>query len=634
MTENVWKFSTIHSIEEPTFHNTLEKFFKMGMDGLVRENIQNSLDGKLPGSEGPVEVIIETGEMDAKDVPGLEEIKKHISSLKGGNDYTHNTIHHMQEAMKKSRVGYITFEDRNTKGLSGAKYGQDGGEEDTWGIYAYQRGVHYYEKDSDFEDMRGGSYGVGKLASNAASELNLMFFANCDEFGNKNIGGTVQLIEHELNGEYYRATGYFTDVKNKGGRSIYIPYDNNKSGIFEKNTRGLKIIIPFLQEEYNNPVDAVRSVCDNFFVAIIEGKLIVKINNLPVNTETIGKIIRNKTYYPEQDYSELKESFTPLYYQTFLNCRPVKIDIQNKSNKYPFNLYFYYDESLRRGRTAIIRRIGMKIEDKKVTNKATAPYNAVLIPADAEGDSYLKSLENESHTELSYEHIRDKKKRENGKEFINDISDIIAETIDQKIKKENPSDGTIDTSDLIYSVTNDFKKGLSKNTSSVRLTKGSRTQERTLVKIRTETKKDGRRNKRPTKKDSITKRILRAFQQRAGDEEVERVRYLLEPDKVKRLALPDKEILSFDFSTTEFYDDESLCNVILILVDGDGKEVPDEFHISDNYQSILDMNKNRECAVEKDIIKDVSIVGSEVNLTLIPDKGYDPSFKFVYQVEV
>lgn len=61
----MWDFRRIQAIEEPVFNNTLEKFYNLGIDGLVRENIQNSLDAKLQGCALPVEVIISIGEIDA-----------------------------------------------------------------------------------------------------------------------------------------------------------------------------------------------------------------------------------------------------------------------------------------------------------------------------------------------------------------------------------------------------------------------------------------------------------------------------------------------------------------------------------------------------------------------------------------
>lgn len=74
----MWSFRKITSIEEPIFNNTLEKFYKLGIEGLVRENIQNSLDGKLSDSKMPVEVIIKTGVVKDLDIPGIEEVREHI----------------------------------------------------------------------------------------------------------------------------------------------------------------------------------------------------------------------------------------------------------------------------------------------------------------------------------------------------------------------------------------------------------------------------------------------------------------------------------------------------------------------------------------------------------------------------
>ena len=71
----MWSFRKITSIEEPIFNNTLEKFYKLGIEGLVRENIQNSLDGKLSDSKMPVEVIIKTGVVKDLDIPGIEEVR-------------------------------------------------------------------------------------------------------------------------------------------------------------------------------------------------------------------------------------------------------------------------------------------------------------------------------------------------------------------------------------------------------------------------------------------------------------------------------------------------------------------------------------------------------------------------------
>ena len=309
----MWEFRKITAIEEPVFNNVLERFYNLGLDGLVRENIQNSLDGKLPESNLPVEVKIKTGDIPASEIPGIDEIKRHIQSLKGENSYTRETIAHMKKEMEKETVPFISFEDSNTKGLTGAEHGENFQESDTWGVYAYKKGVHFTEHDDELEKTRGGSHGVGKIACNAASDIYMMFFANCDANGKQYIGGTTQLIEHNLDGNNYRASGYFTKVEN----DTYFPFENHFASVFQKNTRGLKIIIPYLRTQYIGEENAIRSVCDNFFVAILQKKLVVYVNDYEINNETIRRIVSDPEFYPEQNLGEMKNCFTPLYIDTY-----------------------------------------------------------------------------------------------------------------------------------------------------------------------------------------------------------------------------------------------------------------------------------------------------------------------------
>ena len=203
-TKELWHFTKTDRIEDLNFNKVLERFYGLGIAGLTRENIQNSLDGRLRDSEMPVVVNIKLGTMKKDQIPGIETVEAHIKALKGRNNYVKNTITHMQASMNKEEVAYISFEDSHTKGLTGAKYGQMNTAEHTWGVYAYQTGAHSEDQDENVEATRGGSHGVGKIASNAASDLHMMFFANCDEDGERHLGGTVHVSEHRCEQTYYR----------------------------------------------------------------------------------------------------------------------------------------------------------------------------------------------------------------------------------------------------------------------------------------------------------------------------------------------------------------------------------------------------------------------------------------------
>lgn len=635
--KNLWKFSSIPGIEESTFNKVLEKFYDLGISGLVRENVQNSLDGKLPGSNEPVIVTIKTGKINKEFIPGLEDIKERIACLQGRNSYTKETVEHMQNKMNAEDVDYISFEDSNTKGLTGAKNGQSDSKKDTWGIYAYNKGVHSEEEDSAVEKSRGGSHGIGKIASNAASELHMMYFANCDAEGNKHLGGTVQLIEHKYKDNYYRSTGYFTDIKHiYQNKTKFYPYENTFNEVFEKNTRGLKIIIPFLREQFNNEKEIIKSICDSFFIAILEKKLEVVVNDKIINRKTIEKYIKNKDYYI-QEVSEIKDEFTPLYLNTYKNIEAREIQIQDTKDKYNFKLYFNYDEEIPKGRVAIIRTIGMKIEDKKVKRNVNKPFNAVLIPESTKEDAFLKSLENESHTELTFEHIKDQVLQRNAKRFINNISKEIAKIIEGEIKKNNPTDGVMDTKDILYVVESQFKKDLSQTIATVKLNKGNK--ETTISKVKEDIPKKEKKKKdeKKPKKNKPLKKVMkdRSEEDLDGESKEKLDRYSTYPDMVERIIIGNKEFVKFDFNGSDEMKKAKVCDIALSVVDGMGDECANvEFDMNDNYETAIDKATGKVCKIDNNLIKDVKIIKGIALIELRLKSNYNKALKFVYYVEV
>lgn len=626
-----WQFSAIPCIEESTFNKILERFYNFGISGLVRENIQNSLDGKLKGSDEPVVVTIKTGSVSKNDIPGLDEIKERIKSLKGQNSYTKETIEHMKNKMDDEIVNYISFEDYNTKGLTGALRGQSNNPKDTWSIYAYNKGVHTEEEDESVEKSRGGSHGIGKIASNAASDLYMMYFANCDADGNKHLGGTVQLIEHKFGDNHYRSTGYFTDIKRIGeNKTKFYPFENTFHEIFSKDTRGLKIIIPFLRDQFNNEDEIIKSICDSFFIAILENKLRVIVNEETIDKETIKNYIKNERYYA-QNLEEIKKDFTPLYFDTYTEQEPIELNISDSKDNYNFDLFFNYDTSIVAGRVGIVRTIGMKIEDKKVKNNVRKPFNAVLIPKSIKEDAFLKSLENESHTELSFEHIKDQKIQKNAKKFIANISNEMAKIIENAIKQNNPTDGAMDTKDIIYEVENKFKKDLSKSMPTVKLNTGNK--EKNLVKIPTDVPKK-KEKKKNGKKNRPTKPAVKKAKPTKESMDRETIRYNANPEIVERVVVRNNEYVKFDFSSSDDFKRSKLCDISIAVVDGMGNEYVNEFDMKKNYESVTDLSTGKQLKIEDNLIKGVKIKTGNAQIQLKLKENYNRALKFVYYVEV
>ncbi|WOV86960.1 hypothetical protein QWT69_13940 [Sporosarcina oncorhynchi] len=629
-----WQFSPIPNIEESNFNKILERFYNLKVAGLIRENIQNSLDGRLLDSEDPVKFSITTGTIQKKDVPGINEVIKRIHSLKGRNSYTKEAIEHMVKTSEEEEVHYISFEDSNTRGLSGAKNGQSNSSKDTWAIYAYNKGVHSEEEDAAVETSRGGSHGVGKIASNAASDLNVMYFANCDANGDQHLGGTVQLIEHEFEGQSYRSTGYFADIERLGpNKSKFYPFENTFHKVFEKKTRGLKIIIPFLRKEYSDETDIIRSVCDSFFVSILLNKLEVDVNGRKIDANNIQEYVNDPEYYT-QNIADMKHVFTPLYVSTYLEQPARTLHVSDGKEEYEFNLYFRYDEEIPKGRVAIIRTIGMKIEDKKVKNKANQPFNAVLIGG-AKEDAYLKSLENESHTELTDDHIKDPVLQKRAKRFINNLSRAMTTVIDEAIKDHNPTDGKMDTKDLLYVSEVQFKQELSKAMGAVVIDK-----KKPVVKMdddlppRKGKKKPGGSSK-PTNPPLIkpVKRTTSADDTDTNDDKPLSI-FNIHPNTVERLLMGNKEIVRFNLSSNEEVKKASTCNVSISIIDGMGQEYRSAFKLKDNFSQVIDKSTGSTCSLNNNKINHVTINEGVAELTFDLKNNYNRALKFVYYVEV
>lgn len=631
----LWQFSKIPNIEESNFNKILERFYSLGVAGLTRENIQNSLDGRVPESDGPVIVKIKLGKVPRQSIPGMDEIVARINSLEGRNGYTKETIAHMKANMLADEVRYISFEDCNTKGLTGAKFGQSNSKEHTWGIYAYNKGVHFEEKDETFEASRGGSHGVGKIASNAASDLHMMFFANCDAQGEQHLGGTIQLIEHKMQDTYYRSTGYFAKLED----SKFMPFENTYDQVFEKNTRGLKIVIPFLRKSFYRTDEIIRAVCDSFFVSILQNKLVVEVNDLVINTETINEIVTDAQYYT-QEIEGMKKVFTPLYVQTYQNAEPDTIVIPHQNTNFTFNLYFNYDERIPKGRVGIIRTIGMKIEDFAVKNNATKPFNAVLIGG-IEEDSYLKSLENESHTKISSDDIKDPELKKLAKKFISNLNKEILKVIEEEIRKNNPVDGKINTSELLYTTEIDFKENLSKSFGTVKIKNGKnivtsdQDDETEVAPAKVKRKKREKTNTTLPQKTGIRRKGKakdKGEDTSAADDLKDE--YKINPYRVERLLLQDQEFIQLNLFGSEEVAKAKKCNLKFNIIDGMGKEYLGEFNMKENYKTAIDKHTNAACVIEQDVIKNVTIKKGVVNLQLTLTPKYNRALKFVYYVEV
>lgn len=156
----------------------------------------------------------------------------------------------------------------------------------------------------------------------------------------------------------------------------------------------------------------------------------------------------------------------------------------------------------------------------------------------------FKIIENESHTRISSDHIRDPKLKRQAKKFINRLSAEIAAIIDEEVKRNNPVDGKMDTSDLLYIFENQFKKDLAKAYSPIKIKNGKH-----IFKASLEDPKKNEKEKKKRKekaKGTGIKRTRRKNANLEGDETHPFETYKVNPNIVERIIINDNEFLQFD----------------------------------------------------------------------------------------
>ena len=245
-------------------------------------------------------------------------------------------------------------------------------------------------------------------------------------------------------------------------------------------------------------------------------------------------------------------------------------------------------------------------------------------------------LENESHTELSFEHIKDQELQKNAKTFINNISKEIAKVIEDAIKNNNPTDGIMDTGDVLYEIQTQFKKELLESASTVKLSKGTGEKEETIVKVNPEIrkKKEPKDQKKKTKDPKEKKKREAKKVKPKGERTENTITYSAPADIVERVIISNKEYVKFDFTDTDDLKKSKMCDISLNIVDGMGQECADEFDMDKNYEYAIDKLTGEKLEIKANSIKNISIKKGVAQIELKLKEQYNKALKFVYYVEV
>lgn len=423
-----WYFADQPNGQEVGPNNAMEQSFKNHpYASLVRESIQNSLDAVLDKSQ-PVRMKFSIMEMQGYDYPEFFQLQHHIKGCLEYFPNNHNakvTYEPMMKLFEGNRyhdhLGFIRVSDYNTKGM---KY-EEGNTDSPFYAFVRSAGVTVKENTS-----AGGSFGFGKAAYYLLSPISTIIVSTCTDTYDKYFEGASSLCTHLFEGTKKMAFGYYDD---QNGKPISIETDIPAR--FRRSEPGTDINILGFDTKYTDEAvtEMTEAVLRNFWMAILNGKLVVNINDsVNIDKDNIAELMEQ--YFDSDDDNTRKAG----YY----NPRPYfdAVRLAKTSGKYHFyeaelpllgHVCFYvFKKKGTVDKIAYLRALQMLIYSKKT--KTNYGMYGVFYCDSEKGNDLLRNMENPAHDEWKATNWR-----VNGRAFgmgriaLKEMEDFITECLSQ-----------------------------------------------------------------------------------------------------------------------------------------------------------------------------------------------------------
>ncbi len=434
----IWHFDR-QGVPDKGPNNPLEEHFKAHpYYSIVREAIQNSLDA-VDDISNPVKVIFKFGTLSRKEYPNLVEgLRKHIIWSKEYWKHNSDAERKFDEmlryldggelGLRKLFIPYLKISDYNTKGM----YYQPDDTNSTFYAFLKSEG-----NSSKSDSGSGGSFGFGKAAYFSLSPFRTIIVSTRNLENEPIFEGATVLATHKNleNGTKLSAYGYYNaDGINPVMKIDDIPED------FIREKNGTDIYVLGLWEEEHRKNKMIKSVLNNFWLAIHNEKLVVEVEGELINKDTLSDYIYE--YYPD----ELEKGSVSDIYNW--NPRPYFNAVRNygiDSSKYflfeeelemtgKVKLYVHLEKDLP-NRIAFFRKPQMLVY--KETKTKIKGYVAVFVCEGERGNEILKKMENPAHNEWKKENYRmDGKPHPDAKKVKKEIYDFIIAKLNEISEKK------------------------------------------------------------------------------------------------------------------------------------------------------------------------------------------------------
>lgn len=399
----------------------IETYKNTPLLSLTKEELQNSTDQAVfDENNQPKRVIVEFKDfyLNKTDFPEYEKAKKiyeqerefwdkYLENDKKAIKFFDNAL----EILNKDKIRCLRISDFNTTGLTGIHKNVSS----PWNNLVKNKGV------SDKPGYSGGSFGIGKDAAFACSQLRIVFYNTINQDGEKGFQGCMKVPNYVYKDVNYIGKNFFCKNSNddkcnpiEDSISLDPNYSRNEIGM-DKFIVGFDLNIG--KDDLKK--DIIVSSIENFMTAFFMDKLELRYDD---------KVI-NKAFLDGKEFEILKPSLTNLSkenYETLNN--PDEIVKLNMLEENDIWIYIKLDPKYSR-RASIVRQNGMKVFDRGHISSRIG-FNAVVYLAKNNVNKYFKTLENQEHNRWAIE------RAENPKEAA-ERQNKIFETLRTKIKELN-----------------------------------------------------------------------------------------------------------------------------------------------------------------------------------------------------
>lgn len=436
-----------------------ENFKKTPYASLVREAIQNSLDERLDKTK-PLEMNFSIKKLSLERFPNFREIHQHLIGCKNLSGKASDTYSPMVEYIKgvvdspSKELYYIQVSDYNANGMP---FNEDNQFDTNSPFVAFVRSAGLSTKSTA---NAGGSFGFGKAAYFYLSPIRTILVSTYTKDNKYYFEGVSSLCTHECDGIRKMHIGYYdsrdgfpiTDIESIPRRFRRIDQDGQPYGY------GTDIYIMGLRYDKSESITQViheiyeemtLAVLRNFWMAIYEGLLSVKIGDTLINQENLLSVMNRFFNDNPDDNSKRITDYNPLpYLQMVINAKNEvanhKICVIEAGDADPDSKCVLFLQKKKTANDRILYMRSPRMLVKADTKRNRRGYYGVFICTGGIWDRLLRSIENPAHSEWDKENFDgDRKIAREIEKYLQQIFSFVRDKVDELFASSNSSEDTI-----------------------------------------------------------------------------------------------------------------------------------------------------------------------------------------------